>query len=246
VHKSTISETLLTNDLEYLVDNIIEIDSFSSKMGEDRDIVVLSFTVESLQPAKDLVEFIEKGYDFVLDADSTPGELNDGRYRVFVEIERNRKISKQILEILEGVKNLTGIDNFKFRYYKSFRSNPVDEETLNSAIPKSKEEYDTAIKSKQLENFSNFFGRSFVESIGFNKDTLIFNKAWAGSLKFKVIDSGSKAEVYNNLPGAIMLESKDVSEILFLTKYIGNYNITKVHNCFVFESNGYAVALERI
>ena len=41
------------------------------------------------------------------------------------------------------------------------------------------------------------------------------------------------------------MESKDVSEILFLTKFIGDYNITKIDNTFVFENNGYAVALER-
>ena len=55
-----------------LVDNIFEIDSYASKMGSDKDIVVLSLNVESLSPAKDLVRFLERGYDFVLDADSSP------------------------------------------------------------------------------------------------------------------------------------------------------------------------------
>ena len=38
-------------------------------MGEDPDIVTLSFAVKGDRPAKDLVKFIETGYDFVLDAD---------------------------------------------------------------------------------------------------------------------------------------------------------------------------------
>ena len=59
-------------------------------MGEDSDIVTLSFAVKGDQPAKDLVNFIETGYDFVLDADKTSGEQNDGKYRVFVEIERTK------------------------------------------------------------------------------------------------------------------------------------------------------------
>ena len=43
-----------------------------------------------------------------------------------------------------------------------------------------------------------------------------------------------------------MLESKDIAEVLFLTKCIGNYNITKVGDKFIFENSGYAVALEKV
>ena len=65
-------------DLRDLVKPIFEIDSYKSKMGDDQDIVVVSFTVNEDQAASDLVDFIEKGYDFVLDADSTSGEIEDG------------------------------------------------------------------------------------------------------------------------------------------------------------------------
>ena len=73
---------LRQNDLEFTVDNIFEIDSFKSKMGDDKDIVTLSFSVKGEQPAKDLVNFIETGYTYVLDADKTSGEQADGKYRV--------------------------------------------------------------------------------------------------------------------------------------------------------------------
>ena len=58
-------------------------------MGSDEDIVVVSFSVMEEQASKDLVDFIEKGYNFVLDADATPGEIDQGVYKVFVEMERN-------------------------------------------------------------------------------------------------------------------------------------------------------------
>ena len=63
-------------------------------------------------------------------------------------------------------------------------------------------------------------------------------------MKIKYI--GIREDVYNNVPGKLKIESKDISEILFLTKFIGDYNITKIDNTFVFENNGYAVALERV
>ena len=100
---------LRQHDLEFTVDPIFEIDSYKSKMGDDQDIVVLSFSVNGEQPAKDLVNFVETGYNFVLDADKTSGEQADKKYRVFVELERNRHVPNQIIEILDGIKKLTNL-----------------------------------------------------------------------------------------------------------------------------------------
>lgn len=240
------NEDLLAGDLRMLVNNIFEIDSYASKMGSDQDIVVLSFTVESQKPAEDLVNFCERGYQFVLDADSTPGELEDGKYKVFVEIERNRHVPEQIIELLDGVGKLCEIDDFKFRYYKGFQSIPVTQDALSETIPKTKDEYQISIQENKLNNFSNFFNRSYLENIHVDNDDVIFQKMYAEPLRMRIKDFGLTENVYEKLPGKIMIESKDVAEILFLTKYIGNYNITKVNNYFVFENENWAVALEKI
>jgi len=50
----------------------IHVDEFASKLGDDDDIIVVSFFVRSLQAAKDLVTWFEKGYEWVLDADRSP------------------------------------------------------------------------------------------------------------------------------------------------------------------------------
>jgi len=237
---------LHSNDLVHLVSNIFEIDSYASKMGSDNDVVVLSFTVEDHEPATDLVNFIERGYEFVLDADSTPGELKDGRYKVFVEMERNKHVPEQIMEILSGVQRLTGIDDFKFRYYKSFTSIPVSEETLSENIPTSKQDYEVTIKENSLNNFSNFFNRSFIEAVSADNEDLIFQKMYSDPLRMRIKGFGTTQAVYESLPGRIMLESKDMAEVLFLSKYLGNYNITKVNGVYVCENSGYAVALEKL
>ena len=44
---------LRQSDLEFTVDPVFEIDSYKSKMGDDEDIVVLSFSVNGEQPAKE-------------------------------------------------------------------------------------------------------------------------------------------------------------------------------------------------
>ena len=53
---------LLKSDLGHLVDTIIEIDSYKSKMGEDSDIVTLAFSVHGNEPAKDLENFIDNSW----------------------------------------------------------------------------------------------------------------------------------------------------------------------------------------
>lgn len=240
------NEGLLAGDLTRLVDNIFEIDSYASKMGEDKDIVVLAFTVASQKPADDLVDFVENGYDFVLDADASPGELSDGKYKVFVEIERNRRIAQQISELLTGIGLLADVDNFKFRYYKSFHSVDADDKNLDEMIPKTKDAYEISIQESVMNNFSNFFGRSYLESISVDHEDLVFQKKFSGPLRMRIADFGSKEEVYDNIVGPIMLEGSAMSEIMFFTKYVGNYNITKVGNTFVFENGEYAVALEKV
>ena len=159
---------LKSGDLNNLVYRIFEIDSYKSKMGSDADITVLSFTVYQKQPAVDLVNFIEKGYSFVLDADVSPGEQDDGSYRVFVEIERDRHVPEQIIELLDGISKLTDENNFKFRYYKGFKSHKVTFENLEKELPLDPDSYSNTVTESNMNNFKNFFNKSYLEEIDLN------------------------------------------------------------------------------
>ena len=240
-----ISESLRAGDLRYVVKNIFEIDSFKSKIGNDQDVVVLSFTVTDEDPAKDLVNFIEMGYNFVIDADVSPGETDDNVYKVFVEIERSRHIATQIKSILNGVEKITNIKDFRFRYFKSFKSQAATEENLSAAIPTDKNSYDQTTAENMLENFSNFFANSYVEELKVLDESISFKRIWKDPVKFNIVTSGPRSAVYNSIKGPIMIESKDIAEVMFFTKYIGNYNITKVGDVFIFENNNWAVALDK-
>jgi hypothetical protein len=102
MHNQQLNEGLRSNDLKDMVHSVLTIDTHRSKMGEDRDVCVLSFTVNDRNPAKDLMEFIEKGYDFVLDADVSSGENTNGEYSVFVELSRTKDLAEQIKVLAPG------------------------------------------------------------------------------------------------------------------------------------------------
>jgi len=235
---------LREKDLIDLVNPVFEIDSYQSKMGSDSDIMVLSFTVLEKGAADDLVQFVESGYSFVLDADATTGEQSDGYYRVYVEMEREEQAPEQIMELIDGVSKLTGQD-FQYRYYKSFDVNEVDVKKMTKTIPLTTEDYEKTVTESNMNNFKNFFTKSYVDSIVMEDNDLIIKKAYADPIGFEVKDFGRSDDIQQKIAETINVDS--YPEIMFLTKYLGDYNVTKYgKKTLTLENNGYTLVVERL
>jgi|TARA_B110000261_G_scaffold3788_2_gene3956 hypothetical protein len=236
---------LRIGDLKDLVHHIFEIDAYASKMGDDKNIVTLSFTVGDKNPADDLMRFLEGGYSFILDSDVTAGEQSDGAYRVFVELERDRTTNENIMEIVDGVSKLASVDNFKFRYYKGFKSFKVSMENLDREVPLDPDNYGITVSESNLNNYKNFFTNSYLEDIVMEDTTLSIKKAYADTLAFEVLDFGDTNKVVTQIT-----ETFDVlnsyPELMFLTKYMGDYNISKYGDKLVFENKNKSLVLKRI
>jgi hypothetical protein len=106
--------TVLNESLDYMdmVDQIsdtITVDEYSAKMGKDKDIVTVTFTVHNKLAAEDLVTWFERGYDFVLDASVSEGELEPGKWLVFAELDRRSKVPNRIITLLSDLETLTDI-----------------------------------------------------------------------------------------------------------------------------------------
>ena len=234
---------LQTADLRNLVYDIFEIDSFKSKMGEDKDIVVLSFSVKSQEPANDLMNFLEKGYPFVLDADVTSGEQPDGTYKVFVEMERGRDIPAQITEIVDGVQKLAELDDMKFRYYKSFDSLTADETNIAETVPLDVDGYEIRVNENNLNNYKNFFNKSYLDSIELLQDSLQLKRIWAEPLKFKYVNFGKTEDINKQITETFNVNC--YPEIIYLTKYLGDYNISVYGTQYLIENAGYTLVLSK-
>lgn len=236
---------LRKSDLKELVHHIFEIDEYASKMGDDKNIITLSFTVKSKDPADDLVRFLEGGYSFILDADVTAGEQDDGTYRVFVELERDKDGNKNIMEIVDGVTKLADLEKVKFRYYKGFKSFSATLDNLDREVPLDPDNYGITVSESNLNNYKNFFNNSFIDDIVMEDNILTIKKAYADKLVFEFVDFGETFKTVKRIN-----ESMDIMnsypEILFLTKYIGDYNICKYGDKLVFENDDSTLVLERI
>ena len=234
---------LRAGDLKHMVYKVMEIDSFASKMGDDKDIVTLSFSVKEKSAAEDLMNFIEKGYEFVLDADVTPGEQSDGTHKVFVEIERNKNIHKQVMEVMDGISKLSNEDDWRFRYYKNWQSTPLKLSSLEEQLPSDPNDY-TISESNKLNNYKNFFYKSMVDNINLLNNRLMITKKYCQPLYFEFIDFGDSKPLIESIEDK--LNVNDFAEIIFLCKYIGDYNITKFGDKLTFENSGKALLLKRL
>ena len=190
--------SLQPNDLKTFVNEIFTIDSYKSKMGQDKEISVLAFEVLTQDPAKDLMNFIEKGYDFVLDADVSTGENRKGKYDVFVEIERDRHLPKNIGALLDA--------------------NPFN-----------------------VRDFSGVTEQRFVK-----ENIIEFGRHASGKFRMEVIEEGSTEELLTKYAGAVSLDETSMSEVLFFTKFMGNYNIQKLGENLFFTNGNRTKILKRI
>jgi len=107
MYNKKLNEGLEFKDLEGIVKPTVFIDEFASKMGSDDEVSVVSFYVRNNRAADDLVNWFEKGYDFVLDADRSPGEVKPNRYLVYVEMKRRSSLPEWIAELIGDLSTLT-------------------------------------------------------------------------------------------------------------------------------------------
>ena len=132
---------LRQNDLEFTIDNVFEIDSYKSKMGEDKDVIVVDFDTKYIDVAKDLENFIERGYNEVLDADSVSASNSAGNYKVFAEFPRTRQSVAEIDKLITELKILTEQNNWQFKFYKDSQRYEYDVNTLQNVMAVSPLQY---------------------------------------------------------------------------------------------------------
>jgi hypothetical protein len=128
-------ESLEYKDLEGMMKPTIHVDEFSSKMGDDDDIIVVSFFVRDEQAAKDLMNWFEKGYDFVLDADRSPGEIKSNRYLVYVELRRRSTAGANVETLLSDLNTLTEFDVTDWTMHYKGKEVPFSRDAFDSTVP---------------------------------------------------------------------------------------------------------------
>jgi hypothetical protein len=210
------------------------IDQFKSKMGADKDIIVLAFKAKEKYPAVDAMEFCEKSFSFVLDSDISTGEEPDGQYRLFVELKRSSKAVDQIDELLKGLTRLCGCEKWRFKYFKDIDSREYSKEAIENFVPLTAEDYEKKVDENKMTEVSDILGQGVAEVLNINENNIItLGKPYSGPLSLKLHAIGDYDSILRTLPGAVQLDESSNSEILFLEKYLNINNIHKVNDFFI-------------
>ena len=139
---SQLNEHLSENDLKWLVDDNILIDMHKTKLGEDKDYMVLSIPVNDRTPAHDLARFIENSIYEYADVEVSPATDSKGRYLVYVELERNPKAFETIEGILRDSNKLSGIEAWKFKSMGMPDYVPFDQDSFAQYVITDPAEYE--------------------------------------------------------------------------------------------------------
>jgi len=149
-----LAEGLERDDLQDRVEPKVHFDEFAPKMGTDDQIIVSSFMVMGQQVAYDLENFLEKGYPWILDAETSAGEKEPGYYIVFVEAERRTSFPEKFMSLISDLENITGIkpSDWIMKYYQGTRRDPkykLTTQNISTHVPLSPRKYR---QNKQSEN----------------------------------------------------------------------------------------------
>jgi len=136
-----LSESLTENDLKWLVLVDVMIDMHKTKLGKDKDYIVLAISVTDKQPAEDLATFIENSvYDFD-DVEVSGATDTQGNYMIYVELARDDQAYKTVKGVLTDCTKLCGITEWKFKTTNVKQAIPLDEDSFNAHIITDPEEY---------------------------------------------------------------------------------------------------------
>ena len=155
-----IFESLEYKDLVGLMKPTVHIDEFSSKMGDDDDVIVVSFYLRDQQAAQDLMNWFEKGYVFVLDSDRSPGEIKPNRYLVYVELLRRSTAGARVEELLSDLETLTEhkVDDWTMHYEK--QEHPFSRDEFDKLVPLSPAAY----RAKKESDLNEWRQRAGLET----------------------------------------------------------------------------------
>lgn len=104
-----LNEGLDYHDMKGQIVPRVTVDEYAAKMGEDSDIVTLTLKTNSKLAAEDLEAWLEIGYDYILDASVSDGEIQPGKWLVFIEMKRRSNVPQKIIQILEDLETLSDL-----------------------------------------------------------------------------------------------------------------------------------------
>ena len=123
-----------------------------------------------------------------------------------------------------GIGNLNITTTIKYFHFT--------EETLSEYVPLTELSYNEKMNALKENEVKKFFDQGATE-ITLDENKITVNKPYSGPIVMELIAMGDYEIIKNQLPGALQLDEASQSQVSFLEKYLGNYEINRINNKFL-------------
>lgn len=242
ISNNKLREGLSENALDYLVQPLLSIDEYCSKISDKRAIVI-GFFINDQDPADDLSNFIDRSSVPILDTEVSPAPTPDGYYMVFVEFQRDDEFPNSLITLLKEVDNLTSVDDWTFQSPAQETPLEVNEKNLRKFVELSQadiidqldqDDEETADSEEAVIESREFWKQATLDAIRLQSDVLTLIKHNT-EYNYEVLDESPK--------GGISIES----DSRYLQTLLGpSYNVWTMDKKLVVEHMDRCVVLKTI
>jgi hypothetical protein len=225
--------SLKNEDLHGTLLPTVSIDEFEPKAGDTADVIVVAFYLLDQEPAEDLNTFIQRGVIDTLDIEVSPNTDEDGRYLVFVEMNRDDTFPNKFQALLKDVENVSGKMDWKIKTYlsddKEFALN--DPELYNFIVinPQEYVSKDEFMKESIEDKVTSFLQDAHIMYCNFNGNTVTIGRG-NRSIIAEVVDIGDYDTVIgrNFLAESAFRLTNTPIEATVLTGMLGVYEVMPI------------------
>ena len=139
--KSRLEEDLRIGDLEGLIMDKFQVDSFQPKFCDEKDVAVLSFRVTQRESALKLSGYIARGpFSFLnVEASSSPDE--SGSYVVLAELDRSPEMFSTIEQLLNYIDQQVHVHHWQFKPYAADSHIDWNRDNFTRLVPQNPHEF---------------------------------------------------------------------------------------------------------
>jgi len=117
---------------------------------------------------------------------------------------------------------------------------------LDRVVPPTPDKYDRNLNKLQTEGIKRFFSKTLMDDLTLDGDVITIHKPFNKQIKLRMVKEAATDSILEGVVDAIAMDDTAISEIFWLTKVLGDYNINKVGDKFMFDNKGQAMLLQRI
>lgn len=224
---NVIFEGLRKNDFLFMLDNIITIDKYKSRFGDD--YITVSFKTVDLEVAEELSKFLKMTCKYVFDVDINENINEDGYYEFFVEIKRDMNFVKNLFDLLYKISILCGDIKWRALFGGKVFSYVVTPENVEKYVDYTPKTKKLKFTKKVIENW---IPEDKKDKFNLNTRIIEFSNG-----VYEIICFGNKREVkymFSKLP--TLVEMSDLKEQrIILTELDSDFSIMKYGDFYILE-----------